>query len=92
VLADLTELHGPTGGVVRLPLRLFWSPEGQLFDLDDRDMLLWLYQVVLREASRPADLVTYLDRNVLISIWPDLYLPTGVRRAWEGKHQVLRAA
>jgi hypothetical protein len=92
VVADLAELHGPTEGIVRLPLWLFWSPEGKPFDLGDKDMLFWFYQAVLREAGRPEDLSTYLDRDLLVALWPDLYLPKGVRRAWEEKHAALRAA
>jgi hypothetical protein len=55
-------------------------------------MRLWLYQTVLREASRPEDLAAYLDGGTLIALWPDLYLPEGVRQAWEDKHPALRAA
>jgi hypothetical protein len=54
-------------------------------------MRIWLYQTVLREASRPADLTTYLDSHTLIALWPDLYLPKGVRQAWEDQHPTLRA-
>jgi hypothetical protein len=35
---------------------------------------------VLREASRPDDLTTYLNGDTLIAVWPDLYLPKGVRQ------------
>ena len=61
------------------------------FDLDDRDMRLWYYQTVLREASRAEDLSTYLDAATLVSLWPDLYLPKGVRRAWQERHPSLHA-
>jgi hypothetical protein len=47
---------------------------------------------VLREAGRPEDLTAYLDGETLIALWPDLYLPKGVRQAWEDKHPALRAA
>jgi hypothetical protein len=46
---------------------------------------------VLREAARPSDLTDYLNRGILISLWPDLRLPAGVRRAWEELHPVLRS-
>jgi len=91
VIDDLADLRGPAAGTVELPLRLFWSLPDHRFDLDDPDPRLWYYQTVLREASRPADLTTYLDRDTLVSIWPDLYLPRGVRRAWEDQHPALRA-
>jgi len=32
------------------------------------------------------------DGDTLIALWPDLYLPKGVRQAWEDRHPVLRAA
>jgi hypothetical protein len=55
-------------------------------------MRLWLYQTVLREASRPEDLTTYLDADTLIALWPALYLPKSVRQAWEEQHPALRTA
>jgi hypothetical protein len=92
VAADLGGLHGPVAGQVRLPLRLFWSLPDHQFDLDDADTLRWYYETVLREASRPGDLADYLDGATLVRLWPDLYLPKGVRRAWEERHPSLRAA
>jgi hypothetical protein len=92
VAANLGELRGPTEGTVELPLWLFWSAPGHTFDLGEPDMRRWLYQTVLREAGRPEDLTTYLDGDTLIALWPDLYLPKGVRQAWEDKHPVLQGA
>jgi hypothetical protein len=91
VAPSLADLRGPAEGTVELPLRLFWSCPGHTFDLGDLDMRLWLYQTVLREASRPEDLTTYLDSDTLIDLWPDLFLPSGVRQAWEDAHPLLRA-
>ena len=92
VAADLADLRGPAQGTVTLPLWLYWSGPSPAFDLADPDMLRWLYQIVLREAARPEDLTSYLDRDTLIAVWPDLFLPRGVRQAWEERHPVLRAA
>jgi hypothetical protein len=92
VAADLAGLHGPAGGQVQLPLRLFWSLPDHQFDLDDADTRGWYYETVLREASRPDDLADYLDGATLVRLWPGLYLPKGVRRAWEERHPSLRAA
>ena len=47
-------------------------------------------ETVLREAGRPEDL-GYLDGGTLTALWPELYLPRGVRQAWEDQHPVLRA-
>jgi hypothetical protein len=91
VAGDLTELHGPVSGLVELPLWLFWCPD-RTFDLDDPAMLRWMYQTVLREASRPGDLAAYLNGDTLVAVWPELFLPKGVRQAWEERYPVLRAA
>jgi len=92
VVTDLASLRGPVRGTVELPLRLFWSGPDRTFDLGKPFMRRWLYQTVLREASRPEDLIRYLDGGTLIALWPDLGLPSGVRQAWEDHHPVLRAA
>ena len=91
VAADLADLRGPASGTVELPLRLFWCPD-RTFDLGQPGMLRWMYQTVLREASRPGDLADYLHGPTLIAVWPELFLPRGVRQAWEDRHPVLRAA
>ena len=92
VVASLADLRGPTEGTVELPLWLFWSSPGHAFDLGDPDMRRWLYQTVLREAGRPEDLTTNLNGDLLVALWPELYLPRGVRQAWEDQHPALRAA
>jgi DNA invertase Pin-like site-specific DNA recombinase len=91
VIDDLADLHGPVAGSVKLPLRLFWSLPDHCFDLGDPDMRRWYYQTVLREASRAEDLTAYLDGATLAGLWPGLFLPKGVRRAWEERHPSLRA-
>jgi hypothetical protein len=92
VAASLADLKGPTEGTAELPLRLFWSSSDRTFDLSQSFMLRSMYETVLVEASRPEDLATYLDGDTLIALWPDLFLPKGVRQAWEDRHPVLRTA
>jgi hypothetical protein len=91
VALDLDDLRGPVTGLVELPLRLFWSGADATFDLDDPGTRQWVYETVLQEASRPEDLTSYLDGQTLIALWPKLFVPKGVRRAWEDEHPVLRA-
>ena len=91
VATDLAGLHGPITGPVELPLWLFWQPD-RTFDLDEPGMLDWMYQTVLREATRPEDLTAFLDGDTLVARWPELFLPRGVRAAWEDRHPALRAA
>lgn len=90
VIDDLADLRGPVTGSVALPLRLFWHPN-RTFDLDDPGIMRWVYQVVLREAAKPDDLASYLNGDALVTLWPDLRLPKGIRRAWEDAHPSLRA-
>jgi hypothetical protein len=92
VVTDLADLRGPAHGTVKLPLRLYWSGPSPAFDLDDTDLCRWLYEIVLREAADPEELTTYLNGGKLVEVWPRLFLPEGVRRAWEEYHPVLRAA
>ena len=91
VIDDLADLRGPVAGLVELPLRLFWSLPDHRFDLDEPDLRRWYYETVLREATRPGDLAAYLDGETLVSLWPELYLPKGVRRGWEEHHAALRS-
>jgi hypothetical protein len=91
VVADLADLRGPTSGTVELPLRLFWQSD-RTFDLDDPDMLRWMYENVLREAIRAEELTAFLNMDQLVAVWPELCLPNGVRRAWEDRHLALRSA
>jgi len=88
VIVDLADLRGPAGGTVELPIWLFWHPN-RTFDLNDPAISRWVYQIVLREASRPEDLTTYLNGEILVELWLDLHLPRGVRRAWEERHPSL---
>ena len=90
--ASLADLHGPVCGKHVLPLRLYWSPPGRVWDLDDAELLQAMYEVVLGEAIREAELEDWLDGERLASVWPDLFLPKGVRQAWEERYPQLRAA
>ena len=92
VALDLADLRAPVTGAAELPLRLFWSGTGRTFDLGDPGTRQWIYETVLTEATRPEDLTSYLNGSELISMWPKLFLPRGVRAAWEQTHPVLREA
>jgi hypothetical protein len=89
VALDLADLQGPVTGTVELPLRLFWSGTERTFDLSDPDIRRWIYETILQNATRSDDLTTLLDGTTLVALWPQLFLPKGVRRAWEDEHPVL---
>lgn len=90
VATSLAQLHGPTSGVVELPHRLFWQSDRRI-DLDKPALLAWVYETVLREAVTVEELSTWLDAETLIRLWPDLFVPSGVRMAWEDRYPVLQA-
>jgi transcriptional regulator with XRE-family HTH domain len=69
-------------GRVQLPLHLNWSQPGREFDLADRRQRARVYEIVLREGTRQ-DISEYVDGALLVDLWPELILPTQVRRAWQ---------
>jgi hypothetical protein len=92
VAASLADLRGPAHGTVTLPLRLFWSPPGRVWNLDNPGSAQAMYEHVLGQAIREEELATWLNGEMLAGMWPRLYLPKGVRRAWEERHPSLRGA
>jgi len=44
------------------------------------------------EAGSQADLTDWIDKAALLAMWPQLYLPPFVRRAWEDRHHELAHA
>lgn len=79
---SLIELTGPVEGVVELPLHLDWSQQ-RSYDLAvDKDRRR-LYETVVREAMDPADLARFLHVDLLIRLWPSLWLPPRARSLWQ---------
>ncbi|MGV4989142.1 hypothetical protein ACVB8X_43350 [Streptomyces sp. NRAIS4] len=80
---SLDELHGPTQGVVELPLHLAWSGMTS-YDMSKPRQRMGLYRTVLHEGLRD-DLPRYLNRDLLLQLWPVLRTLVGrtVRTVWE---------
>ena len=80
---SLDELQGPTHGVVELPLHMAWSGMSS-YDLGKPRQRMGLYRTVLHEGLR-ADLPRYLNRDLLLQLWPVLRTLVGrtVRTVWE---------
>ncbi|MFD6152476.1 hypothetical protein [Streptomyces sp. NPDC060243] len=80
---SLTELAGPVQGSVQLPLHVAWSGL-RCYDLDRPRQRMSLYRTVLAEGQR-ADLVAFLDRDLLLAQWPDLrtLISRHIRVVWE---------
>lgn len=90
VADDLGDLHGPTEGTIVLPHRLDWSGR-PTYNLDRPARLASMYKAVLNEASTTQDLRDWLDKRVLIELWPTLWLPPRLRGLWESKFPELAA-
>ena len=92
VVTDLAHLHGPASGTVVLPHWLYWSPAGHEWNLDDPGQARAMYEHVLSNVVEASDLTGYLNAATLAAIWSQLWLPKGLRAAWEEYHPKLRAA
>ncbi len=86
--ASLSDLRGPTSGVVILDRWLDWSGDST-YDLDDPGDLHLLYQTVLNQATTVEDLCQWLDRDLLRRLWPSLWLPARLRALWQARHPKL---
>lgn len=82
---DLDELRGPLDGVVRLPLRLYWSgpnPQAVEWDLATPEGRRWLYEVILREGGLD-DQRELINGPELVRLWDVIYLPPHIRVVWQ---------
>ncbi|TLQ44701.1 transcriptional regulator [Streptomyces marianii] len=81
--AELSELAGPAHGHVDLPPHLVWSGLSR-FDLDQPRLRMSCYRIVLAEGQHD-DLVCYLNRELLVTMWPVLrtLISRDVRDVWE---------
>ncbi|GIE79306.1 hypothetical protein Aph02nite_52560 [Actinoplanes philippinensis] len=91
VADDLGLLRGQTTGVVTLPRHLDWSGAAD-YNLDSSGRIVDLYRTVLIEATNADDLHAFLDQMVLTRLWPSIWLPPELRRAWEQRFPELRRA
>lgn len=91
VVDSLDDLRGPAGGVVTLPHAVLWAPGGGEIDLASPGVRRMAYRALLNEGSR-ADLVQFLNREVLIEEWPHLLLPFRVVSMWESRFPELQSS
>ncbi len=91
---SLDELRGPTSGVVRLPLRMYWSgphPQSVEWDLADPSRRARLYEIVLREGELD-DVRRLVDGGELVRLWDRLFLPGWLREPWARLIEQTRSA
>ena len=87
---DVSTLHGPDSGVVKLPLTIYWGPD-RWFNLSRRSPLRHAYHMILEEGTIE-EMNLYLNCAVLLSIWNDLTLPPRLSYLWEHKVEGLTHA
>lgn len=88
--SSLAALHGPTEGVVSLPLTVHWGPDAT-GDLSTSEGVEKVYENVIREGT--SDLQeALLDSGLLHRVWPQLRLPKRCRDSWEARFPELAAA
>ena len=67
-------------GLVKLPAHIAWSPPYE-YDLDNRRDLCCAYAQVMAEGLAD-DVRYYIDLDILVTVWDELYLPRHVRERW----------
>lgn len=90
VPVSLDDLHGPSTGIVELPVRLYWSAGSGRFDLSDFDQVAALCDATLDAAAGIDDITTFLNADLLVGVWPVLSMGRAKREAWENRFPVLR--
>jgi hypothetical protein len=88
VMSDLT---GPTHGIVTLPAGLGWTGRTS-YNVDDEADRAVLYERLLVEATTLADVTRRIDETMLRALWRRLFIPHVVRRLWEQRFTDLAPA
>lgn len=86
----LDELEGPDSGIITLPREVWWQPGGDDFDLDDVVAIKRAYRAVISEGNIET-IRRFLNKELLIALWPDLALPNRLVPLWERRFPELGA-
>lgn len=86
---SLDNLKGPADGSITLPVTIYWAPGDGTIPLDTLGHIKTAYQAVISEGTAQ-DQCTYLNKDILINIWPHLQLPTKATRQWEEAFEELK--
>lgn len=76
-----TALNGPTGGVITLPRHLDWSGHAE-YNLSRPARMPSTCKAVLTEAGSVNDLCNWLNGELLLRLWPTLWLPVALGRTF----------
>ncbi|MDR2620775.1 MAG: hypothetical protein LBC29_06660 [Propionibacteriaceae bacterium] len=80
---SLDNLHGPRSGLVWVSAHINTAPE-PVYNFDDPAELRAGYSAIVQEAI-PGEHEWLLDKELLLKLWPDLFLPRQCRAVWIAK-------
>lgn len=86
---SLDDLRGPSKGSVDLPITIYWAPGDGRIPLDSDGHISMIYQAVIAEGSAE-DQREYLNKNLLVDVWPKLHLPIKVTQQWQSAFSELQ--
>ena len=86
--AQLSDLTGPTAGMIELPITIDWGPK-QSYDMSRDSDRRVVYELVLQEARSTTEVGSYVNGAILADVWPRLFLPRRVRDLWESHFPAL---
>lgn len=80
--SSLDALEGPTwGGTIELHHSVIWAPDSQTITLSDFGQAFRAYVALINEGTQ-GEQERWMNRDVLIEIWPRLILPDVTYEAW----------
>lgn len=88
VPADLKLLTGKTSGILDPPVHLYWQP-GELDFGTDADLRKF-YSSAISSMTTAEEFAQWIHAGALTLLWPQIALPSNVRKAWETLHPRLR--
>jgi hypothetical protein len=80
---SLGALRGPTGGLVEVDTNIDTAPL-RVYDLGKPGRVYSLYQATVRDGYTHQQ-EAILNRETLLRLWRELWLPPRCRAAWEAK-------
>lgn len=61
---------------------MYWSRAGETWDLGQRATRVEAYRTLLREGLAE-DIAQFVDGDLLLDAWDDMFLPREIRAAWQ---------
>lgn len=88
VPAYLENLQGPSEGIIRPPVSLFW--QGKPVDLSIKEAVSAFYGDALSGKGSLKTVCQWINKDLLLNAWPDIKLNRNHKIIWEYLHPQLR--